>query len=512
MHTDWIQAFKVNYDIPADQLPPQEWSGAQNMRVGDGELYVTPGYQEVFGTATPLSMAPFYLIQNSYQSNHYWLSFGTNEVNVWNGSTQSDITPTVAPSATLNQGWTGGTLNNHVFANNGVDNPYGWNNNVGTVMAPLTDWPASTTCTAMRAFKEFLFALGVQDASSDINDKIMWSDAAPEDSLPTSWTAGGSSLAGSATLSDTPGDIIDAAVLGSEFYIYKQRSVYRCSYTGESGFVFNFELAFSDFGMLTDNCAVEYNGQHFVVADGDVIMHDGVKYHSIANDYIRSYIFDQLDQDAYTTSFVMINKEKDEIWFCFPVTGDTAPTRAAIYHVSKGEWQIYAFSSQIGHGAAGIKNDSGALSLDWTDTAAWEDDATKWNQVYFNPALNGLFIADYDNSKIHQLDEGTDHNGEAFEGYVEKLTDDLQDAHHFKVVHKLYLDIIGTEDDTVTVTVGLQDSLRDTVQWLPAQTFTIGTDDHIEVDYEAKYFSFKVSGASFAIRGYYWEHQPGGED
>ena len=59
--------------------------------------------------------------------------------------------------------------------------------------------------------------------------------------------------------------------------------------------VFSFQKLFNDTGILSRNCAVEFDGKHFVVVEGDLIVHNGVSKQSVATDIVKRTLFDDLD-------------------------------------------------------------------------------------------------------------------------------------------------------------------------------------------------------------------------
>ena len=63
--------------------------------------------------------------------------------------------------------------------------------------------------------------------------------------------------------------------------------------------VFSFQKLFNDTGILSRNCACEYNGKHFVVTNGDLIVHNGVSKQSVASNVVKRTLFADLDGTNY---------------------------------------------------------------------------------------------------------------------------------------------------------------------------------------------------------------------
>ena len=77
-------------DIPPYNLPPNAWSGGNNIRFLDNGVKKIAGYEEVMATCP---FAPYYL--HPYLSaggTYYWLAYGAAAIAVWNGSTWTDVT------------------------------------------------------------------------------------------------------------------------------------------------------------------------------------------------------------------------------------------------------------------------------------------------------------------------------------------------------------------------------------------------------------------------------------
>jgi len=77
-------------DIPPYNLPPNAWSGGNNVRFLDNGVKKISGYEEVMATCP---FAPYYI--HPYLSaggTYYWLAYGATDIAVWNGSTWTDVT------------------------------------------------------------------------------------------------------------------------------------------------------------------------------------------------------------------------------------------------------------------------------------------------------------------------------------------------------------------------------------------------------------------------------------
>jgi len=77
-------------DVPPYELPPNAWSGGNNVRVLDSGIKKIRGYTEALETIT---FPPYYLTPyEDSAGTYYWLAFGQNKAAVWDGSAWTDIT------------------------------------------------------------------------------------------------------------------------------------------------------------------------------------------------------------------------------------------------------------------------------------------------------------------------------------------------------------------------------------------------------------------------------------
>ena len=77
-------------DVPPYELPPNAWSGGNNVRVLDSGIKKIRGYTEALETIT---FPPYYITPyEDSAGTYYWLAFGQNKVAVWDGSAWTDIT------------------------------------------------------------------------------------------------------------------------------------------------------------------------------------------------------------------------------------------------------------------------------------------------------------------------------------------------------------------------------------------------------------------------------------
>jgi hypothetical protein len=222
--------------------------------------------------------------------NDTWFLVGdiANIVVVWaTRDTDSGEYITPASYSTLRNpnSYTSGFLNGQLFLNDGANPPVTWNWDYATpsVMTDLAGWfGASDSCQSLRAYRDFLIAMDTNISGTRVNDEFRWSDRAPPGALPSAWGALSTNEAGSATLGDSPGRIVDGLQLGDSFMMYKPEAAYRMTEIGLPE-VMAVRRASVTEGVMARNCVQTINNTHYVVGNQDIYQTDGVRSHSVIN-------------------------------------------------------------------------------------------------------------------------------------------------------------------------------------------------------------------------------------
>ena len=426
---------------------------------------------------------------------NYWLYHGTDKSTVVTGSTHSNITKSggITGSTTANV-ITSGLLNGVHFMNNGIDAPLFWDGVPANLMTNLTGWPASTTCKAMRAFKFHLFAMDISKAAGEFPMQVLWSSAAAPGTIPSSWTAAATNEAGDAELSQTPGQIIDGLPLRSSFMFYKTHSAYIADYVGGNN-IFNFRQAAITSGVLTRNCIASYKGRHFVVTDGDVILTDGSATESLVDNRMRKFLFNQLDQDNYESTFVVTYPKQNEIWICFPSAGSTFCDLAMIWDGAANAWGVRDIPD-ITHAAVGIVSDETVSEFWDDDSQVWDLDTTTWNQQNFSSADDRLVLAKPDDSTpadsvFLQVDSSLKFNGTNISASISKHSMTFDDPNRVKFLRRIIPHIQALDGTEIKIRAGSQMVNNEAIAWSNEVTFTVGTDKHVDTFAQGKFLSFE---------------------
>ena len=312
-------------------LPPEFYSHASNIRFTDNAGKKIKGHDAVFGTP---SIAPYFVLNWSTGTSSYWFYGGATKIYRTDGTTHTDFTRTsggdYATNLTTVGNWTGTVYNGLPILCNGVDDPQALATTTATEFSDLPNWVASTTCKTIKAFGNYLMALNLTESGTEFPNKVRWGDAAENFSFPSTWTAASTNDAGEVTIGDESDFIVDGLALKQSFVIYKENSTWLAQYIG-GNLVFSFQKLFNDTGVLSRNCVAEFDGKHFVVTQGDLVVHDGVRKQSVATDLVKKELFDNINDAYYNLTFVAHNVQQTEMWVCYPSIGSQYCNKAVSY-------------------------------------------------------------------------------------------------------------------------------------------------------------------------------------
>lgn len=479
-------------DLDPTELPADAWSEGENIQFIYGNAHRIGGDEIAFDDA--LIIEPRHLVRCNEPDG--WLVVCENAC-VFRDSagTFYNVTPTLWQDvAELADAITDTQLNEFTVINHATDVPYWKSKTAATILAPLTGY-SSGSCAAMRAFKEHLFALGVVSVSTN---HVKWS-ASGGAGLPTVWTPGGGNDAGDAELSDTPGLIIDGAVLGANLIIYKESSCYICSYVGGNA-VFSFRVLFRNIGMFARNCAIAHRGVQLVLTQDDLIVHDGVRPESVISDKNKAWLFNQMDTDYYTNTFLYLNAAQNEAWICFPTVGRQYPDLALTWSFEDGSFGVRELytdqASSMTKGAcahiASGSTEVTALDQWGQDTETWQNDSTLWDQDIFTQYDVRTIAAQPASSEVLSLNASTNRFDDTdIRGRVARVGLDLGNRSANKLVQRVVPQITAPAGFVLKFRLGQQLTRDAAVTWGTEQSFTVGTDETIGVYQFGRYIAIE---------------------
>ena len=461
----------VVQDIPAHKLPLGYWSSVTNVRFRDGYAQKSLGHSAPFGTP---SIAPYFLLPVQSETVQYWIYAGLTSVYVTQGTAQHDISNGTY-QANADDSWTGGVLSNLAVLNNGEDPPQYWASlSPGTALVDLANWPAGTKCGVMRVFKNYLVAMDVTKSGTRYPQLVKWSHPADPGTIPSSWDETDETKdAGEAVINQNGGYIVDGGTLGDTFIIYRERSTWEMRFIG-GRFIFQFREIFNNTGILGKECFAEFDNKHCVLTANDLIVHDGTNYESIVDKKVRDTLFADIDSTNARRSFLAPNYQKNEIWICYPESGQSFATKALVWNYRDN---TFGFRTLPGskHISFDVVDSTQLGTID-SMTGTIDSYTTTIDKRLYDPSKGRMLMADTTNTKLYQIDDTNQFDGVSFTSTLQRTGLGFDDLTKTKRIKHLYPDIEAVSGTVINIKTGYQSAPEGSVTWSAAQTFTVGTD------------------------------------
>ena len=483
-------------DIPAYELPDNAFSSGQNIIFEDGRVKKAKGYQQVFGT-NPVE--PYWAMPFNNQTSLYWIYGGAAKIyvtpmdGVHTNVTRQTAAVDVDYSATLDKSWNGGILGGEIaILNNGIDSPQSWDGSPSNKCVDLTYDAGNTwddqgvTCSVMRPFKSYLFAIDVTKSGTRFPNLVKWSDSAVAGAVPADWDETDTTIdAGENYLPDDVGFLVDGLPLKDTFVIYGEGAATGVQHIG-GRFIFRFFQLFQD-GILTKRCVRPVKDRHLVLSQNDLILHDGHSPTSIISKKRQAWLFNNIDQDNFERSFIVPNYREYEMLVCFPSTGSSVADMALVWN-----YQDNTFSERelpnSNHIAYGIIDPGDSLVIDdqsqVIDTDTSIIDSRTYNPTVFFPLICG--------TNFYQLDSTEQKDGTNMTVYVERLGLDFG-TEQTKFIKRIIPKMSG--NGSVTFSLATQTYPGDSVTYTN-YTFTPGTDWKIDTRASGKLIGYRVESSS----------------
>ena len=223
--------------------------------------------------------------------------------------------------------------------------------------------PVETRAAIVRSFGDFLVAgnLVERDTMTTGNPIIRRltgivrsSDVAQPGSIPNNWNpfAAGVSTADEFVIADT-GTVQDMIPLQGNLYLYTNSSISVMRLTGNAQVPLTVQPVTDQYGTLTTDAVLEYDGKHFVIGSDDIYLFGGHpgSIQSISDQKVRRAFFDRVNPINNNTRnlFTLRYAARDEIWVCFPTVNSVRGecNEAFIWNYRAGSWTIRTLNSVI---------------------------------------------------------------------------------------------------------------------------------------------------------------------
>lgn len=505
--------YGVVNDVPAYMLPPEAWTLGLNIRFWNGAPETVLGWEQVFGT--PIE-APHFLMPIPTAATNYWVYAGATKIMLYDGSTHTDISRLVGGAYTMTdtRNWNSTMLGGIPIFNDTNDVPqFRADMSPGTKFANLTNWPGTLRAKVIRAFGPFLLAFNLTDSGVSLPHTVQWSHPADPGTIPSSWDYTNAAVdAGRKDFEDTQAGILrDALPLGGTMFVYKDNSTWTGKFIGGRD-IFDWKTLYETSGILAPRCVAITGdgGRQFVVTQDDAIYHRGGEPVSVLDKRQRATLFAEMDTVNYINAFVCSVPLRNEMWLCYPTTGNTHPNKAMIWNYREGgERGVISFADGITFRNAAIGNVEGDTAELWSDgTDEWDEDTGSWSEF----SRRRVVCVSPDSSKFFNFDRGVVRDGVAYTSTLQRTNlgvvgkrkngDMIVDFQKRKLFQRLWPKIQGS---SVNIRLASQDTVEGPVTWGPTAAFdptTMLAANNDPIAGAAIGFEVSKSGAFWRMDGY----------
>lgn len=501
-------------DVAPSNLPPNALTKAKNVRFDEGSVVRAPVFRRVhnnlahsarlvLGTIPASGHGTVISVSDDFQIYEYANSLVTNR--------SGSITPLSGPSSA-----TATNLANIVYINRKDKLPayrYTANSNFLEIPTGGTGWDASWRAGSIRAYGDFLIALNMKEGPNSKDNRVRWSDLALADGTPPQWDS--SSTTNSAGFNDLvqmQSGIVDGLSLGPNFIIYSKDQVWTMDFVG-GVFIFNFRKLFTESGLINQNCAVEVDGRHFCFGTDDIYTHDGNSKTSIADQRVKTFIFNTLSNDKTNVCFTHHNPRLEEVYFCYNSTDDMTEfpgaqrcNRAAVFNYKNNTWSFIDLPNVSGAALASLE--SSLTYATATDTYAVIGGTYHSQEANF--ALHNVFVGDttpgvITSPKLYVLDGSVENTLVSFpldtlatkSPLLERVGIDLDesvDLTGYKVITKVVPQIhTDSTNKQFNFNFGAANLISGPPTYEPTITFDTSLTHKIDTRAAGRYLSYKMA-------------------
>lgn len=478
------------------------WSGGRNIVFRNGKTQRIPGDNPIF-TDCPIVPQAVQFYPDPQSGKAYWIVAGPHKtsgdfvVYAWDGTDYVEILSTDMGDAYALNGWTLGTIAGVPYVNNGSDAPYVWlrtGSDLKASMEQISTWVAGLQAMYVRSYLNFYIMMDITESGGTRNpSRIMWSHPAAPYAVPESFDIDDANyLAGDYVIGDTADYLVDCLQLRGINVVYKRNETWAMRPV-QGGQVFRFDRLFKEFGLLGPRLVASvYGTHHFCVTNTkDIILHDGNTHKSIVNTRNRKLIFDSIDEDNFLKAFVKPHHQEEEIWFCYPESGNEYCNKAAIWNYASGAWGFRDLNqaTDIAFGVPDI--DSSLVDDSWdADELTWDEESMKrWDEFISSLLLVKDLMATVDGMKV--IDDGNSFSSTEYVSYVERTGIDLGEPNVRKEISAMWPKISG---GPVTLYVGSSNFVEGPYTW-KARTFDPNANHKASFRVNGRYLGLKVEGS-----------------
>lgn len=477
-------------DLPPHELAENAWSAGINVRFQDGKAYQVGGHID---WNSSICASPTFCLAVPQQSTttDYWIYTSDTEVYAYNGTTNNKITSS-SISATGQNTWTATILSGIAVLNYQQGKPLYWvfPPNGSTTLQALPDWSASWTTKVIRSFKNYLVALNTTESGTAYPYRVRWSHAADAGTVPTSWADNNPALDGGFNDILEGGDqIIDGAVLGDKFLIYKENSVWQMAYTGGS-LVFNFSRLYDGIGLLSRNAIAAFGKAHLIVSPDDIYVHDGYSApQSILTNRMRKYFFSDLARAHTDKIFCVPVHQQKEIWIFYPDLASGRISKALVFNYALNTLSVRDTPYVTGGNFGGVEYAD--VQPTWNATSGtWDDQTGAWDATESYREYRVVLVGKEDR-KLFLMDQGRFAESAPISSYLERRALPLAPDNTMKYVRNIWPRVKCPTKGSINIYVGAHDKPWETPTYSGPFRFFPHVDEKVDCRVTGKYISVR---------------------
>jgi hypothetical protein len=500
------------YDLPINGV-----SRANNVRFYGGAICRANVFRSVLNTTLSTPVFTF-SIKSSSDYDKIGIADKNGSIYTYLNGTEDDVTPSTWSSSNSDSPYTSAYLQNVVYINRDDHVPW-YYKPTSTDFAALPNWTSTHRCEAFRSYRDYLIALNITKGTTTYPTMVKWSDIAQANDYPASWDETDSTKsAGENILGDMKTPIVDGLPLRDAFVVYSQDQVWMMQETGGPE-VFNFRKLFDNKGMISQNCAVEVEGKHFVFGRNDIYVHDGSSIQSIIEGKNRKLVFGNLNYKRTYRCFVTHNAAFHEVIFAY-VSGDDDvgfvgteyANRGAVYNYVSNTWSFIDLPN-VGMMTSATYASTRTytnISSTWTDVGGtWYNQDAAGRDVLFavSPASSGVGLTA---SRLYGYE--TSSNGvvpyaissEATKQIlVERIGVDLDEIqaglNQYKVFRSIYPQVdTENNDQTLTFSFAGGSTPQASMSFTSSGNFTPITGYKVDTREGGRYLAWRMTSTDYA--------------
>lgn len=513
-----ISTTGVNYDIEPWKLPIGALTQVNNIRFENDHATPHGGRRHVIDAA-----GAEYLISYNEAAGGGYTAFITVD------PTTETVTSTAVglPSTNITGAVTGlGSILSHVrmgstlIFHSGV--PY-YTKDSTTPFVELP-WDATrtwrdvnVTAENIGAHSNYLFAWGLTEGGATLDDRVRWSSTADTNGIPDTWDETDiENVAGWVPLGGQGGKIVAGESLRDSFIIYRNRGTHAFDYVGGT-YVWKIRQISDKIGAVGRNAVLSLNGIHYIISNGDIYMFDGRTFTSIVTGRVKEYFLQVFASKNASSSYIVPNTYRDEIYFCIKEEGYEAANVAFVFNYALNSWSVIRFQSNMPDGSkvggcyshivrGQVVNDIATWEdlkpavpppPNPKDTITWDNIDERWESPEDMPvAEQGLIGLDRVAGQLYLI------SGHAFKvgaleeqdcvlervGIVPKTIDEVTS------MTKAYVQFSGT--GTVVMEFGDQEFPNAPIRWRERKQIDVETQRKVDFRSTGRLHAYRITGST----------------